>query len=97
LDNLRYEHFKARLIRLATTKEEHRNIHEKPLLNIYQASSEPKQEREKQKWVEEKKPNHRSDNHGKRRELTHTPKSNQEKKFQNNCKVLASIPQAEID
>jgi hypothetical protein len=49
LDNLRYEYFKARLIRLRTTKEEYRNMHEKPLLNIYQASSKPKQEREKQK------------------------------------------------
>jgi hypothetical protein len=47
LDDPRYEHFKARLIRLATTKEEHRNMHEKPLLNMYQASSKPKQEREK--------------------------------------------------
>jgi hypothetical protein len=47
LDDPRYKHFKARLIRLATAKEEHRNMHEKPLLNIYQASSEPKQEREK--------------------------------------------------
>jgi hypothetical protein len=49
LDNLRYEHFKARLIRLATRKEEYRNMHEKPLLNMYQTSSEPKQEREKWK------------------------------------------------
>jgi hypothetical protein len=49
LDNPSYEHFKARLIRLATAKEEHRNMHEKRLLNMYQASSEPKQEREKRK------------------------------------------------
>jgi hypothetical protein len=49
LDDPRYEHFKARLIRLATVKEEHRNIYEKVLLNMYQASSEPKEEREKQK------------------------------------------------
>jgi hypothetical protein len=49
LDNPRYEHFKARLIKLATAKEQHRNIHEKPLLSMYQASSEPKQEREKWK------------------------------------------------
>jgi hypothetical protein len=49
LDDPRYEHFKARLIKLATAKEEHRNMHEKPLLNMYQATSEPKQEREKQK------------------------------------------------
>jgi hypothetical protein len=32
-------------------------MHEKPLLNMYQASSEPEQEREKQKGDEEKKPN----------------------------------------
>jgi hypothetical protein len=49
LDNLRYKHFKARLIRLTTAKEEHKNIYEKPLLNMYQASSKPKQEREKRK------------------------------------------------
>jgi hypothetical protein len=97
LDNPRYEHFKARLIRLATTKEEHRNMHEKLLLNMYQASSEPKQEREKQKQDEEKKTNYGSDNRGKRRELTHTPRCEWEKKFQNNREVLASVPQAEID
>jgi hypothetical protein len=44
LDDLRYEHFKARLIRLTTTKEKYRNMHEKPLLNMYQASTKPKQE-----------------------------------------------------
>jgi hypothetical protein len=49
LDDPRYEHFKARLIKLATTKEQHRNMHEKPLLSMYQASSEPRQEREKWK------------------------------------------------
>jgi hypothetical protein len=48
LDDPRYKYFKARLIKLTTVKEEYRNIHEKPLLNMYQASSEPKQEREKQ-------------------------------------------------
>jgi hypothetical protein len=97
LDDLRYEHFKARLIKLATAKEEHRNMHEKPLLNMYQASSEPKQEKEKRKRDEEKKPNRGSDNHGKRRESTHTPRSDQEKKFQNNGEALVSVPQAEID
>jgi hypothetical protein len=35
LDDPRYEHFKARLIKLTTVKEEHRNMHEKPLLNMY--------------------------------------------------------------
>jgi hypothetical protein len=30
-------------------KEEHRKIYEKPLLNMYQACPEPKQEREKRK------------------------------------------------
>jgi hypothetical protein len=70
-------------------------MHEKPLLNIYQASSEPKQEKEKQKQEEEKKPN-QSDKHRKK-ELTHIPRSDKEKKFQNNHKALASIPQAEID
>jgi hypothetical protein len=49
LEDPRYEHFKARLIELATAKEQHRNMHEKPLLSMYQASSEPKQEREKWK------------------------------------------------
>jgi predicted ATP-binding protein involved in virulence len=97
LDNPRYEHFKTRLIKLTTTKEEHRNMHEKPLLNIYPASSEPKQEREKQKQDDEKKLNCRSDNCGKKREPTYTPRSDWEKKFQNNCEVLVSIPQAEID
>jgi hypothetical protein len=97
LDDPRYGYFKARLIRLATAKEEHRNIHEKPLLNIYQASSEPKQEREKRKRDEEKKPNCGSDNRGKRREPTHTYRSNQEKKVQNNHKALVGVPQAEID
>jgi hypothetical protein len=72
-------------------------MHEKPLLNMYQASSEPKQEREKQKRDEEKKPNCRSDNHGKKREQNCIPRSDWEKKFQNNHEVLASIPQAEID
>jgi hypothetical protein len=42
LDDLRYEHFKARLIKLATAKEQHRNMHEKLLLSIYQTSSKPK-------------------------------------------------------
>jgi hypothetical protein len=35
LDDLKYEYLKARLIRLTTAKEEHRNMHEKPLLNMY--------------------------------------------------------------
>jgi hypothetical protein len=47
LDDPRYECFKARLIRLTTAKEEHWNMYKKPLLNMYQASSEPKQEKEK--------------------------------------------------
>jgi hypothetical protein len=96
LDDPRYEHFKARLIRLATAKEEHRNMHEKPLLNMYQASSEPKQEREKRKRDEEKKTNCRSDKHGKK-EPTYTPKGDREKKFRNNHEVLAGVPQAEIN
>jgi predicted ATP-binding protein involved in virulence len=75
LDDLRYKHFKARLIRLTTAKEEHRKIYEKPLLNMYQASSEPKQEREKQKQDEEKKPNCGLDNCGKKREPTCIPRS----------------------
>jgi hypothetical protein len=49
LDDPRYKLFKARLIKLATTNEQHKNIHEKPLLNMYQASSKPKLEKEKQK------------------------------------------------
>jgi hypothetical protein len=57
LDDLRYELFKARLIKLAMAKEQHKNMHEKPLLNMYEASSEPKQEKEKWKREEEKKPN----------------------------------------
>jgi predicted ATP-binding protein involved in virulence len=95
LDDPRYEHFKARLIKLATAIEQHRNMHKKPLLNMYQASSEPKQEKEKQKRDEEKKPN-RLDKHGKK-ESTCIPKSNQEKKFQNNWEALPGIPQAKID
>jgi hypothetical protein len=65
-------------------------MYEKPLLNMYQTSSKHKQEREK-------KSNHELDKYGKRGELTRTPKSDQEKKFQNNRKVLARVPQAEID
>jgi predicted ATP-binding protein involved in virulence len=97
LHDPRYEYFKTRLIKLATAKEEHRNMHEKPLLNMYQTSSEPKQEREKRKQDEEKKSNHRSDKRGKKGESTRIPKSDQENKFQNNRKALASVPQAEID
>jgi hypothetical protein len=59
---------------------------------MYQASSEPKQEREKQKRDEEKKPSH-----GNMREPTHIPKNNWEKKFQNDCEALAGVSQAEID
>jgi predicted ATP-binding protein involved in virulence len=92
LDDLRYKHFKARLIKVATTKEEHRNMYEKPLLNMYQASSKPKQEREKRKQDEDKKPNCRSDNCGKRKEMTYTPRSDQDKRFQNNHKVLVGVP-----
>jgi hypothetical protein len=99
LDDPRYEHFKARLIKLATAKEQHRIMHEKPLLNMYQASSEPKQEREKWKRDEERKPTRGQDNHGKdkRKELTRAPRSDQEKKCQNNREALVSVPQAEID
>jgi predicted ATP-binding protein involved in virulence len=96
LDDPRYEHFKARLIRLATAKEEHRNMHEKPLLNMYQASSEPKQKREKRKRDEEKKADRRSDKSGKK-ESTRTPRTDREKKFQNKREALAGVPQAEID
>jgi hypothetical protein len=95
LDDPRYEHFKARLIKLTTAKEQHRNMHEKPLLSMYQASSEPKLEKEKWKREEDKKSN-RSDKCGKK-ESTHTPRNDKEKKFQNNCEALAGIPQAEID
>jgi hypothetical protein len=66
LDDPRYEHFKARLIRLATMKEEYMNMHKKLLLNMYQASSEAMQEREKWKQEEEKKPNCRLDKCGKK-------------------------------
>jgi hypothetical protein len=95
LDDPRYKHFKARLIKLATTKEQHRNMHKKPLLSMYQASSEPKQEKEKRKQDDDKKSN-RSDKRGKK-ESTHTPRSDKEKKFQNNRKALAGVPQVEID
>jgi hypothetical protein len=95
LDDPSYEHFKARLIKLATAKEQQRNMHEKPLLSIYQASSEPKLEKEEQKWEEDKKSN-RSDK-CRKKESTHTPRNDKEKKFQNNRQVLAGIPQAEID
>jgi hypothetical protein len=72
-------------------------MYEKSLLNIYQASTEPQQEKEKQKQDEEKKLSCRADKHRNGGESTHTPKSNKEKKFQNNHEVLASVPQAEID
>jgi hypothetical protein len=70
-------------------------MHEKPLLSMYQTSSEPKQEKEKRKREEERKSN-RSDKCGKK-ESTHTPRSDKEKKFQNNREALAGVPQAEID
>jgi hypothetical protein len=99
LDDPRYEHFKARLIKLATAKEQHRNMHEKPLLSMYQTSSEPKQEREreKRKRDDEKKSTCGSDKRGKKGESTGTPKGDREKKFQNNREALAGVPQAEID
>jgi hypothetical protein len=97
LDDPRYDHFKARLIKLATGKEEHRNMHEKPLLNMYQASSEPKQKREKRKRDEEGKQNCGSDNRGKKREPTRAPRSDREKKYQNNREARVGVPQAEID
>jgi hydroxymethylpyrimidine pyrophosphatase-like HAD family hydrolase len=95
LNDPRYEQFKARLIKLATTKEQHKNMHEKPLLNMNQTSSKPKQEKEKRRQEEEKKPN-RSDKRGKK-ESTHTTRSDKEKKFQNNQEALAGVRQAEID
>jgi hypothetical protein len=99
LHDPRYEYFKARLIKLTTAKEQHKNMHEKPLLNMYQASSEPKQEREKRKRDEERKPTRGQDNHGKdkRKEPTHAPRSDREKKFQNNREALVGVPQAEMD
>jgi hypothetical protein len=99
LDDPRYEHFEARLIKLATAKEQHRNMHEKPLLNMYQAALEPKQEKEKQKRDEERKPTHGQDNRSKdkKKESTCTPRSDREKKFQNNCEALVGVAQAEID
>jgi hypothetical protein len=99
LDDPRYEYFKARLIKLATTKEQHKNMHEKPLLNMYQASSEPTQEKEKRKRDEERQSTRRQDNRGKdkRREPNRAPRSDQEKKFQSNREALAGVPQAEID
>jgi hypothetical protein len=57
LDDPRYEHFKARLIKLATAKEQHRNMHEKPLLSMYQTTSEPKQEKENWNRDDDKKSN----------------------------------------
>jgi hypothetical protein len=95
LDDPRYEHFKARLIKLGTAKEQHRNMHEKPLLSMYQASSEPKLEKEKRKREEDKKSNW-SDKCGKK-ESTHTPRNDKEKKLQNNREALAGVPQAEIN
>jgi hypothetical protein len=74
-------------------------MHEKPLLNMYQASSEPKKEKEKRKRDEERKSTHGQDNRGKdkRREPNRAPRSDWEKKFQSNHKALAGVPQAEID
>jgi hypothetical protein len=95
LDDPRYKHFKARLIKLTTAKEQHRNIHKKPLLSMYQTSSKPKQEKEKWKQDDDKKSN-QSDKCGKK-ESTHTPQSDKEKKFHNNREALASISYAEID
>jgi hypothetical protein len=95
LDDPKYEHFKARLIKLTTAKEQHKNMHEKLLLNMYQTSSKPKQEKDKRKREEEKKSN-RSDKRGKK-ESNYTPRSDKEKKFQNNREALASVLQVEID
>jgi hypothetical protein len=92
LDDPRYKHFKARLIKLTTAKEQHKHMHEKPLLSMYQTSSEPKPEKEKWKREEEKKSN-QSDKH-RRKESTNTPRSDKERKFQNNCEALAGVPQA---
>jgi hypothetical protein len=64
---------------------------------MYQTSSEPKQEREKWKQDDDGKPGCRSGKRGKKGEPTHIPKSDWEKKFQNNREALTSIPQAEID
>jgi hypothetical protein len=72
-------------------------MHKKPLLSMYQTSSEPKQEREKQKRDEDRRLGHGSDKHGKKGEPTHAPKGDQEKKFQNNREALTGIPQAKID
>jgi hypothetical protein len=56
-------------------------MHEKLLLNMYQASMEPKQEREKWKRDEEKKLTYGQDNCGKdkRKEPNRIPKSDWEK------------------
>jgi hypothetical protein len=43
------------------------------------------------------KQNHGSDNRGKKREPTRAPRSDWEKKFQNNREALVGVPQAEID
>jgi hypothetical protein len=97
LDDPSYEHFKDRLIKLTTTKEQHRNMHEKLLLSMYQTSSEPKQEREKRKREEDGKLGCGSDKHGKKGEPNHATKSNWEKKFQNNHEALAGVRPAEIN
>jgi hypothetical protein len=97
LDDPRYEHFKARLIKLATAKEQYRNMDEKLLLSMYQTSSEPKQEREKRKRDKDGKLGRGLDKRGKKGEPNHAPKGNWEKKFQNNREALAGVPQFEID
>jgi hypothetical protein len=63
---------------------------------MYQTSSEPKQEKEERKQDEDGTSGCRSDK-CRKQELTYTLKGDREKKFQNNYKALASVPQAKID
>jgi hypothetical protein len=92
MDDLKYHVFKARLIKIATAIEEHKSMHEKPLLRMYQSSRHSKQEGERKKV-------RRSAAHSskKSKEHTRTTKGDREKKFQSNCEALAGVPQSEIN
>jgi hypothetical protein len=81
---------------LGTTDEEHKSMHQKPLVQIYQ-TDQPRQDEEKKRDYNDKKKICDSQIRSKDREQTHTTKSTKERKFQNNQDTLSRVPQNEID
>jgi hypothetical protein len=96
LDDPKYEILKAKHVELGTADEEHKSMHQKPLLWIYQ-TDQTRQDKEKKRDQGDKKKNHASEIRGKDREWTCTTKSDKDRKFQNNRDALAGVPQNEID